>query len=233
MIQTVFFDLDDTLLDFHKAEAESLRRTLPAFGIEPTQAVLDRYHEINLAQWRLLEEGKLTRPQVLLRRYELLFAELGVARSPAEVCEAYERELAGEVWFISGAETLLELLAPRYDLYLATNGTAVVQHSRLKSAGLERYFKGIFISEEVGADKPEPEYFHRCFAAIPEFDPACAIIVGDSLTSDIRGGRNAGIRTCWFNPAHKLAEPEFVPDFEIHALADLPALLETLQKNHL
>jgi len=228
MVKTVFFDLDDTLLDFRKAEAEALRHALPAFGIDPTPAVLDRYHEINVAQWRLLEEGKLTRDQVLLRRYELLFAELGVACSPAEVCGAYERRLAKEVWFVSGARELLEVLVSRYDLYLATNGTAAVQHSRLRLAGLERYFKGIFISEEVGADKPSAEYFRCCFAAVPAFDPSAALMVGDSLTSDIRGGRNAGIRTCWFDPNRKDPHPDILPDYTIHALRELPALLETL-----
>lgn len=228
MVKTVFFDLDDTLLDFHKAEAEALRHALPAFGIDPIPSVLDRYHEINMAQWRLLEEGELTRDQVLLRRYELLFAELGAACSPAEVCGAYERRLAKEVWFVSGARELLESLAPRYDLYLATNGTAAVQHSRLRLAGLERYFKGVFISEEVGADKPSAEYFRRCFAAVPAFDPSAALMVGDSLTSDMRGGRNAGIRTCWFNPAGNPCRPDILPDFEIRTLSELPALLETL-----
>ena len=228
MIQTIFFDLDDTLLDFRKAEAESLKRTLPVFGIDPTPAVLERYHEINAAQWRLLEEGKLTREQVLLRRYELLFEELGLDGAPAEVCRLYEQNLASGHWVIPGAEELLETLSPQYDLYLATNGTAVVQHSRLKRTGLNRYFKGIFISEEMGADKPSPEYFRRCFEAIPGFDPAAAIIVGDSLTSDIRGGKNAGIRTCWFNPKGKEPHPDIRPDESIKSLSELPALLKKI-----
>lgn len=228
MIRTIFFDLDDTLLDFRRAEAESLKRTLPAFEVDPAPAVLERYHEINAAQWRLLEEGKLTREQVLLRRYELLFAELEMDCDPAAVCDLYEENLACGHWFIPGAEELLETLAPRYDLYLATNGTAAVQHSRLNSANLKRYFKGIFISEEVGADKPGAEYFRRCFAAISGFDPAFAIIVGDSLTSDIRGGQNAGIRTCWFNPGGKPPRPDIRPDCTIRTLSELPALLETL-----
>lgn len=229
MVKTVFFDLDDTLLDFRRAEAESLRQTLPVFGIDPAPAVLDRYHEINIAQWQLLEQGKLTREQVLLRRYELLFAELGAEHTdPAAVCARYEENLAFGHWFIPGAEELLETLAPRYDLYLATNGTAAVQRSRLRLTGLTRYFKGIFISEEMGADKPSAEYFRRCFAAIPDFDPASAVMVGDSLTSDIRGGQNAGIRTCWFNPAGKPPRPDIRPDCIIQTLEELPALLETL-----
>ena len=147
---------------------------------------------------------------------------------PAAVCGLYERNLAFGHWFIPGAEELLETLASRYDLYLATNGTAAVQHARLDSAGIRRYFKGVFISEEVGADKPSPEYFHRCMDAIPGFDPAAAIMVGDSLTSDIRGGQNAGIRTCWVNPKGKSARPDIRPDCTIRALSELPALLEAL-----
>lgn len=228
MIKNVFFDLDDTLLDFRRAEAESLKRTLPVFGIIPEPAVLERYHEINVAQWQLLEEGKLTRPQVLLRRYELLFQELGVSCSPAEVCALYERNLACGYWFTPGAQELLDRLAPQYDLYLATNGTADVQWSRLKSAKLERYFKGIFISEEVGADKPSPAYFERCFAKIPGFSPSESIIVGDSLTSDIRGGRQVGMKTCWFNPRKKPCRPDLLPDHTIHTLEELSPLLEKL-----
>lgn len=228
MLKTVFFDLDDTLLDFHRAEAEALSRTFRTFGIDPTPAVLNRYHVLNAEQWALLEEGKLARPEVLLRRFDLLFAELGITCSSRQVCDLYETLLAEGHWFIPGAPELLETLAPQYDLYLASNGAAVVQRSRLKSAGIERYFKGIFISDEMPADKPSPAFFQACFAAIPGFDPAAALMVGDSLTSDIRGGKNAGIRTCWFDPQHKSPRPDITPDYTIHALRDLPALLHTL-----
>lgn len=228
MLKTIFFDLDDTLLDFHKAEREALTRTLRTFAIDPTSAVLDRYHILNAEQWALLEEGKLTRPQVLTRRFDLLFAELGIACSSREVCDCYETLLAQGHWFIPGAPELLEELVPRYELYLASNGAAMVQRSRLKSAGIEPYFKGVFISDEMPADKPSPSFFEACFAAIPGFDPSAALMVGDSLTSDIRGGNNAGIRTCWFNPDQKPPRADIVPDYTIRTLAELPGLLNTL-----
>ncbi|MDY5611560.1 YjjG family noncanonical pyrimidine nucleotidase [Dysosmobacter sp.] len=228
MLKTIFFDLDDTLLDFSRAEAEALSRALRTFGIDPASAVLERYHVINREQWELLEEGVLTRPQVLTRRFDLLFEELGVHRSSREVCDCYESFLAEGHWFIPGAQTLLAKLAPRYDLYLASNGAAAVQRSRLKSAGIGPCFKHIFISEELGADKPSPDFFAAAFAAIPGFDPASAIMVGDSLTSDIRGGRDAGIRTCWFNPHDKPARPDITPDHTIRTLEELPDLLDTL-----
>lgn len=228
MLKTIFLDLDDTLLDFRKAEQQALSRTLQHFAIDPTPEVLERYHEINRRQWELLEEGKLTRSQVLTRRFDLLFGELGVSCSSQAVRDVYEGYLSQGHFFIPGAPELLETLFPRYDLYLASNGTAVVQAGRLKSAGIARYFKGIFVSEKMGANKPSPAYFQACFDAIPGFDPAAALMVGDSLTSDIRGARNVGLRSCWFNPQGLPPRPDIPADYTIHALEELPALLETL-----
>lgn len=228
MITTVFLDLDDTLLDFQKAEATALSRAFRQEGIDPAPAVLERYHEINARQWELLEEGAVTREQVLTGRFALLFAELGVTADPQRVCDLYEGYLAQGHWFIPGAEELLETLAPRYTLCLASNGASVVQHSRLASAGIAHYFHRIFLSEELGADKPSPAFFDRCFAQLPGISRETAVIVGDSLTSDIRGGRNAGIRSCWFNPKGKPPRPDIRPDKEIRALSELPALLETM-----
>ena len=228
MLKTVFLDLDDTILDFARAEAQALRRTLTEADAPADDTVLARYHQINAAQWELLEEKVLTREQVLLGRFDILFGELGLVRSAREVCDRYEGYLAQGHWFIPGAEALLEALAPRYELYLASNGAAEVQYKRLESAGIARYFRGIFISGELGADKPSPAFFEKCFAAIPGFSWESAVMVGDSLTSDIRGGRDAGRRTCWFNPHGRPARADIVPDYEISALEQLPPLLETL-----
>lgn len=228
MLKTVFLDLDDTILDFTRAEAEALRRALMEADVLADDTVLARYHAINAAQWELLEEGVLTREQVLVGRFDILFEELDLVRSAREVCERYEGYLEEGCWFIPGAEALLETLTPRYDLYLASNGAAQVQYRRLESAGIRRYFRGIFISQELGADKPSPAFFEKCFAAVPGFSKESAVIVGDSLTSDIRGGKNAGLRTCWFNPCGKPVRPGIVPDYEFTALDQLPPLLETL-----
>ena len=108
------------------------------------------------------------------------------------------------------------------------NGNTVTQESRLKSAGIGPYFKGVFISEQIGVNKPAKAFFDACFAAIPGFRAEDAVIVGDSLSSDIRGGINAGVRTCWFNPARLPRPSDIVPDYEFHALDELPALLERI-----
>ena len=228
MITTIFVDLDDTLLDFTKAEAIALRRALGEVGLPADDHILARYHVINRRQWELLEEGVLTREEVLVRRFRLLFAELGVRGDPEAVCTQYETYLAQGHWFIPGAPELLETLFPRYELYLASNGASRVQRSRLESAGISGYFRGIFLSEEVGADKPQRAFFEACFASIPHFQKETALMVGDSLTSDIRGGKNAGIRTCWFAPQGQPSRPEIRSDYRICALEELPALLETL-----
>ena len=226
MVKTIFLDLDDTLLDFTMAEAAALTKAFRGFGVELSCDVVARYHELNAAQWRLLEKGKITRAEVKTRRFELLLAELGWEFPIDEVCRSYETLLGEGHFFIPGAEEVLRQLAPKYDLYLASNGSLAVQRGRLKSAGIAPFFKGIFISEEMGHNKPAKAFFDACFAQIPDFDPTAAIMVGDSLTSDIRGGLNAGIRTCWVNRTGEAPRADIVPDYTISDIRDLPALLE-------
>ena len=229
MLKHVFLDLDDTILNFTAGEAKALTQALRESGIEPTEAILDRYHLINVAHWELLEEGRITREEVLVRRFEQLFRELGISHSGAAVNDRYEHLLSRQHDFIPGAEQLLKELVPLYDLYLASNGAAAVQHPRLNASGIRPYFKGIFISEELGADKPSKAFFDACFAAIPGFRTEEAVMVGDSLTSDIRGGRNAGLRTVWFNPYGKEPRPDMRPDYTIHALSERPTVLASMQ----
>ena len=228
MIEFLFLDLDDTILDFHKAERVALSKTLRDFGIEPTDAVLDRYHLINKAHWEMLERGELTRAQVLTGRFRALFQELGQDADPEAVAEDYENGLGIGHWFLPGAQEAVISLSRKYKLYLASNGTASVQHGRLASAGLYPYFQEVFISQEVGCNKPSKEYFDACFARIPGFRRERAMMVGDSLTSDILGGIRAGICTCWVNPSGGPGRANIVPDYEIQSLSQLEALLETL-----
>ena len=228
MIEYVFLDLDDTILDFHKAERIALSKTICDFGVEPTEEVLGRYHVINKWHWEQLEQGKLTREEVLQNRFGVLFSELGVAADKEACARAYEKNLSVGHFFLPGAEEAVEALSKKYRLYLASNGTASVQHGRMTSANLYRFFERVFVSQEIGHNKPSKAYFDGCFAQIPGFSPEKAIIVGDSLTSDILGGINAGIATCWVNPQKKPGREDIRPDYEIESLSQLPALLETI-----
>ena len=230
MFEFLILDLDDTILDFQKAEHVALSKTLRGFGLEPTETVLKRYNLINKAHWEALERKELTREQVLLGRFQVLFEEMGISAEPVKVARAYEHNLSIGHWFLPGAEEAVARLSRKYKLYLTSNGTASVQKGRMTSANLYRFFENVFVSQEIGVNKPAVEYFEKCFAQIPGFDKTKAIIVGDSLTSDILGGQNAGIATCWVNPHHKQGRPDIRVDYEIEALSQLEDLLENLDK---
>ena len=228
MIEFLFLDMDDTILDFHKAEAIALRKTLEGFGLKPTEAVCARYSQINREHWQRLENRELTREQVVVGRFAVLFREYGIDVEAYDVAMTYEANLAQGHYFLPGAEEALAALSKKYKLYLASNGTSRVQWPRLESSGIGKYFQEIFISQDMGADKPSPEYYNACFAKIPGFDVSRAMMVGDSLTSDIRGGNNAGMLTCWVNARKEKGREDIPADYEIEYLSQLEELLENL-----
>jgi len=227
MIEFLFLDLDDTILDFHRAERIAISKTIGEFGVEPTEEVLSLYHDINKWHWEQLELGKLTRAEVLVNRFGVLFEKLGKEVDAPKCAKVYEHNLSQGHWFLPGAEEAVDALSKKYRLFLASNGTAVVQKGRMTSANLYRFFETVFVSQEIGHNKPSKAYFDACFATIPGFDKEKAMIVGDSLSSDIKGGINAGIKTVWVNPSHKDCG-DIHPDYEIEALSQLEALLEEL-----
>ena len=226
MIEFLMLDLDDTILDFHKAERIAIAKTIRDFGVEPTEEVLTRYHTINKWHWEQLELGKMVREEVLVGRFAMLFEEKQVAVDPVNVARAYEKNLSIGHYFLPGAEEAVDRLSKKYRLFLASNGTASVQKGRMTSANLYRFFEKVFVSQEIGHNKPSKDYFDACFAQIPGFDPDKAMIVGDSLTSDILGGIRAGIRTCWVNPNHSAGREDIRPDYEIEGLYQLEEILE-------
>ena len=226
MKRVVLMDLDDTILDFGRAESRAIGRLLTELGLPSDEGVRALYSEINLKHWKRLERGEITRREVLVGRFRKFLAHLGSSHNPETVQARYERLLSEGHFFIDGAPEVLKILAPRYDLYLASNGTGVVQRGRLQSAGILPYFGGCFLSEDLGAEKPKPAFFDGVFRALGEERRAGAVMVGDSLTSDILGGIRAGIATVWFNPKHRPPSPDICPDCEISSLADLPAAIE-------
>ena len=226
MIRYVLFDLDDTILDFLLSEEEALAKTLLQLGIEPTEEVVSAYSRINLAQWKMLERGEITRDTLKIRRFSLLFDELGLNCDAETARVSYEDNLSRTCYFVPDALWLLDTLYGKYRMFIVSNGITAVQNGRIAASGIAKYFEKIFLSEELGVVKPQKEFFTRCFAEIPDFDPAEAIIIGDSLSSDIQGGINAGIKTCLFNYRNAPADPKIVPDVEIFDLNELPAVLE-------
>lgn len=228
MIRNVLFDLDDTLFDFHKAEKIALTKTLVHFGIDPTEETLALYSTINAAHWKRLELGEISREEVKVGRYRELFKTIGVECDPVKATAYYESMLAIGHYFMPGAPELLEDLYRKYRLYIVSNGTAKVQESRIGSSGIAKYMDGIFISQILGANKPDRQFFDICFAEIPDFSLSETVIIGDSLSSDIKGGINAGITTVWFNPKGIENDSDIKPDYTIKELSEVPGLLSQI-----
>ena len=228
MIRNVLFDLDDTLFDFHKAEKIALTKTLVHFGIDPTEETLALYSAINAAHWKRLELGEISREEVKVGRYRELFKTIGVECDPVKATAYYESMLAIGHYFMPGAPELLEELYGKYRLYIVSNGTAKVQEGRIGSSGIAKYMDGIFISQLLGANKPDKQFFDICFAEIPDFSLSETVIIGDSLSSDIKGGINAGITTVWFNPKGIENNNDIKPDYTIKELSEVPGLLSQI-----
>lgn len=233
MIKYILLDLDDTILDFAWGEKQAITRTLADFSVELTEDIYEYYRQINWECWQMLERGEITREELKVSRFRRLQQEMALEGDPLQFADTYICYLSQGHCFLPGAEETLRRLAKDYRLFLATNGIAQVQYGRLESAGITDCFEKLFISEELGAYKPSKEFFDRCFEAIPGFRPEQAIMVGDSLNSDMQGGIQAGITTCWVNPHHRPLRDGIEPDYQIDTLSELLPILESLSETEI
>ena len=200
---TILFDADGTLFDFSRSESEAIRETMSAFDITPTEELVRGYSVINDSLWKMLERGEIEKQVLLYRRFELFCEKYGFVCDAVKMAETYMNLLSQKAYLLDGAENLCRSLFGNVRLYIVTNGVEFIQKGRYSRSGMEKYFDGFFISGVIGYEKPSVEYFERVAADLPDFDKASTLIVGDSLTSDIRGGINYGIDTCWYNPRRK------------------------------
>ncbi|MFF2883281.1 YjjG family noncanonical pyrimidine nucleotidase [Bacillus toyonensis] len=224
--KTLLFDVDDTLLDFQKTEKVALRMLFEEKGIPLTSEVEARYKKVNKGLWDVFEKGEINRDEVVNTRFSILFKEYGEEVDGILFENNYRSYLEEGNQLIQGAFEFINQIQNEYDLYIVTNGVSKTQDKRLRNAGLHSLFKGIFVSEDTGFQKPMKEYFDYVFERIPNFAPEEGLIIGDSLSADIKGGYVAGIDTCWFNPEKKLNDSEIVPTYEVHSFEDLYALLK-------
>lgn len=209
MIRIILWDVDGTLLDFKAAEGNAIRACFAKFDLgECTDGMLARYSEINRRCWEKLERGEMTKPEVLVRRFEQFFTEYGLnAAVAADFNEAYQLELGETVVFCDRGDELVRSLRHHVKQYAVTNGTLVAQRRKLDKSGLIRLLDDVFISDCIGVEKPNMGFFDAVFAKLGPVNKDEVLIVGDSLTSDMQGGNNAGIRCCWYNPKN-LPAPE-------------------------
>ncbi len=227
VIGTVLWDVDGTLLDFDAAERAALRALFAEFGLGAcTDDMLARYSGINAGLWRRLERNELSKRQVLIGRFEQFFGECGVdPRIAPAFNDRYQLKLGDTIVCRDDSLNVVKALKGRVRQYVVSNGTVAAQTKKLRRSGLGEWMDGVFLSEQVGVEKPNAGFFERVFSEIRPGDLSKVMIVGDSLTSDIQGGMNANIRTCWYNPRRKPAPERYRIDCVISDLRELPEYL--------
>lgn len=216
----IFFDLDNTLLDFYASEKKAIRRVLGMHGLPNGEREAQIYSEINLSFWKRYERGEIKREDIFENRFYTFLERMGLKGDVSKISEDYFHCLSEGHDLMEGAADILKWLKSEgIRVYATTNGITLTQYKRIKDAGIEPYFDGVFVSEEVGAQKPSKQYFDFVLRNIPEVKKSEILIVGDSPSSDILGGINSGIDTCWF--ADEKAECEYQYKFRVSSLADL------------
>ena len=220
----ILFDADGTLFDFSACEREAFREALSMSGAVPSDEMVAAYKKINDDLWKSLERGEIEREVLVFRRFEIFAERYGLALDAMKMAEDYVRCLGEKTYLIEGARELLDSLYGKVRMYIITNGVERVQRRRYELSGFYRYFDGIFISEALGVNKPDPRFFEYVCEHIDLFSLKDALVVGDSLSSDISGGIGFGLDTCWYNPEN--ISTSLAPTYTVSSLMSvLPIIL--------
>ena len=221
---TLFLDLDNTLLDFSKSEEWAITKTLEEFGLPSDSETARLYSEINNSYWKRFEKGEIPKNAIFEGRFKTLLSVLKREGNTKSISEFYCKCLSDTYFKVEDADEVLTYLKNKgYKLYATTNGFAFTQKNRIKNSGLSTYLDAVFISEDLGVQKPEIEYFEACIRVIPEKDKSKILIVGDSQSSDILGGINVSIDTCWLK--HNGETAKYHSKYTIENLKELTEIL--------
>lgn len=223
-INTLLWDVDGTLLDFDVYEKAAFRKACEIHQVPLSDRLYERYRQINQDLWRQHELGLVEREELIYLRFEKLFKEQEIGCCSRRFEDTYQFELGEGCHYIEHAVEILDDLKDRYRMYVVTNGVEETQRKKIHTAHIDEYMDNLFISGAIGFQKPRKEFFDACFSEIEGFCKDKCMIIGDSLTSDMKGGIQAGIHTCWFNPGFKKNESFYV-DREIHSLLELKKFL--------
>lgn len=226
---TILWDVDNTLLDFEYSMRLSLKRCFEILGRGDmlTEEMIDIYTQINDMYWKRLERGEVTKAELLIGRFVDWFKQIGIDDIDPEHFRGLYQISLGEVYAYMEEDALpiCKDLAGKVKQYVVTNGVAATQRNKLMLSGFSEVMDGIFISEELGANKPDAKFFEACFDRIAETDLSKVILVGDSLTSDMKGANNANISCCWYNPGAEICPDEIHVDYEIRSLKEIYGVL--------
>ena len=229
MIKTILWDFDNTLLNFDVAEKASILSTFEKFNLGTcTNQMLKRYEKINKEYWHMIEDKKIDKQTALVKRYEDFFIEYGIDKKIAkDFNDEYTKALGNTIEYVENSFELVSSLKGKYKQYIVSNGAKNVQTVRMKKSNFDKLVDGTFISDIVGAEKPSIEFFNYVFDKIKVTDKSEVIIIGDSLSSDIKGGNNAGIKTCWYNPKKKGIPSGYLVDYNIQSLNEILSILNS------
>lgn len=223
--KVIFFDVDNTLLDFDKTELYALEKTVEEVGYPYSKAVYKVYDEINNKLWDALEVGKMDVATLKVKRFEQLVEALKIDYSGKDMSKLYEKHLGEKAFEIEDAYKVCSTLSKKYRLALVTNGITQVQKHRIEKSSFKSFIERLFISEEVGISKPDAGIFEYAMKEMGIEDKREVLMVGDSPSSDIKGSMNAGIDSCFFNPKEVSIEQSIKPTYEIKKLSELIQLL--------
>jgi YjjG family noncanonical pyrimidine nucleotidase len=222
----ILFDADDTLFDFKRSARHALALTLEDYKIEATETHFQIYETINHEVWLAFERLEITATELRKIRFERFLEVIGEYRDPLELNRYYLNLLSKTRFMLDGAMELVELLhQKKYRMGLITNGLKEVQRPRIAHAKMDKYFKVIVVSDEIGVSKPHEGFFEYTYVEMGRPDKAEVIVVGDSLNSDIQGGINFGVDTCWFNPHGASNLTDHQPTYQIQKLNELWEIL--------
>ena len=225
MVQNILFDLDETLLDFKRSESRALSNMLRHIGVEPTEKVISRYSEINKSRWKLLEQGKIEQSVLRVRRFEDFLKAVGKTGDAQKMCDTFVDALGQQSVLLPGALQAVERWSKRVPVIIVTNGISEVQRSRMAKSELNPLISGLVISSEVGAAKPAPLMLEKAMELAGVADKRRALMLGDSLSSDIAAAKNAGVDACWFNPKGLKNDKGLPIAYDIRSLDEVDAIL--------
>ena len=228
MIKVILWDMDATLLDFLAAERAAMKSCFQKHGLgECTDEMIGRYSKINRRYWEMLERGEMEKKDILVARFQEFFASEGIESDCAhEFNASYQIALGDTICFQDDSYELLKKLNENYRQFIVTNGTFVAQKRKLEKSGFGSLVEDVFISELLGHEKPSLQFFEKVFENIGTYEKNEILIVGDSLTSDMQGGNNAGIVCCWYNPKHLENTKNVKVDYEVDHLWNIEEILK-------
>lgn len=220
----VFIDIDDTLLDFTKCANDAIKSACNKFGVPYTTTLVDTFHPINLDLWHRLEKKEVTKEKLFDTRFQIVFDKLGIKADGIAFETAFRENFHESAILVDGARDLLEYLRSKYKVYVATNASMHQQTNRMKRAELDGYIDGYFVSEDIGFPKPQKEFFDACFKALPDVKPQDVVMIGDSLSADIKGACEYGLKTIWYNHRNEPTS-EVKCDYIVSRLSEIKNIL--------